>query len=247
MARSKYIVLSAVIFIVIAVIVIMSLNRTLNKAKNTATKKSPQSTQNSSVFPYNKQKIVWFMNGSVKNLQSKKFELSTPSRGQLNTYIVLITDRTKFYRNAATIPYLFKKEVAGSEMKASQNDLKEGLNIEVRSLENYEDSEVEADSIVLPRLAYILQGTIVSRQKDSLIIDAAPVLETPLNNSNTPPPHSIYTVEITPETEISREIEKEKKKFTTDDLSESQQVVIYADRDVVDNKNITALRIEPIL
>lgn len=180
---------------------------------------------------------------------------SNPSTQQLITYAVKISSQTRITRRPVTIPYILKQDsVTPTLIPASSQDLVKGMAVELVTKNDVSKKEITADSLVLPRITYVLQGTIETINESSIIVDAAPVPEMPLDpTDNRPPPHRQYTVTIIPETEISRQPGNENpeepstaEQLTLSDLSAGQMVTVYSTDDVIANSIVVAGRIEPI-
>jgi hypothetical protein len=193
--------------------------------------------------------------GKVTKKEGNIFMVETLSESGLKTFSVTISPSTKIQRKAQIIPYLFKIETPQEVVSAAESEIVEGVPVEVvtRDLSN---DQVTADVITLPRATYLLEGKIAEVGATNVIVDGAPVIEVRYDTSPEsyqPQAHRRYTVTVSSETEISRVPGAEDptkvppKKFELSELTVGQEVIVYAQTDVITNLEFTAARIEPII
>lgn len=222
---------------------------TKNDPETIPVNKNVQNQNNTSEVPPRQTTIY----GRVGKIEKDFFQLlQDDALTQKHTvYKVKVTSETTFLKKQIVIPYLLTPTPTESQLKAVYLELEEGMPVEIVTSSNLgnKNKEIVAQTIVLPRIPYVLQGTVKSIQSNKLIVDAAPVLETLLISDSIPslPKHKIYTINISENTEISAQEESGQKKYKLQDLYQGQMVVIYAESDVTKSLEVTAARVEPVL
>jgi hypothetical protein len=197
-----------------------------------------------------------FISGEISNITSQEFILTTSvSAGTTaKKYNVKISSDTTVSRLPPTIPYIVRSSATIKSAAPRLADLRNGMHVKVQG--NLVDNNLEAMAVTLPRITHILQATIKDMKKDSLSVEGSPLYETKptsVGNGQWPPAPVFYTITITPDTEISKEItnpatgETTVKQFKLTELKEEQMIIIYAVTDVVETHNVSAARIEPVL
>lgn len=184
--------------------------------------------------------------GIVEKKEANSILVQSTSSTNLK-YTFTINENTSFLRPPATIPFLFATPIPVREKKYQLNDIVVGSIVTVATnsdLRLSQMSVIEAKNIFLPSAVNMFTGTI-SDIKDNLI-----TISMEKNKK--------IGVTITTQTEISRyvftpPIENQPpqpirlEKNTLADLKKGMQLTVYTDQDIVTGKNITALRIEPII
>lgn len=197
-----------------------------------------------------------FIIGEISNITSQEFILTTSvSAGTTaKMYNVKISGNTTVSRLPPTIPYIVRSSATIRSATPRFADLRNGMYVKVQG--NLVDNNLEATAITLPRITHILQATIKDMKKDSLSVEGSPLYETKptsVGSGQWPPAPVLYTITITPDTEISKEItdpatgETTVKQFKLTELKEEQMIIIYAVTDVVVTHNVSAARLEPVL
>jgi hypothetical protein len=170
-------------------------------------------------------------------------------------YKLLVTDKTQINQPATFINYLLKTVTPAPQTKLTIEDVKVGQMIMVNSavdLRTLKSNQFEATMINLPPINNTLNGKIVKITNNSLTLKAfAPVAAV------TDPQEKEYTIHITQDTEISRNIYStnmnpeepptppKPEKLAISDLKADMQVTAYTSEDVTETQTLTALRIEP--
>ncbi|EKD64683.1 MAG: hypothetical protein ACD_50C00325G0002 [uncultured bacterium] len=186
------------------------------------------------------------------------------------TYKLLVTDKTQISQPPSNISYLFKTVPPPSALdlpipsapKLTVKNIKVGQYITVNSqidLRTLLKNTFEATEINLPPITNTLSGKIVKVTNNTLILKAfAPVaVAPPIIAIDIVPPTPIekeYTIYITQDTEISRNIYStdiapaeppKPEKLAFSDLKVDMQATVYTVEDVIETQTLTALRIEP--
>lgn len=183
--------------------------------------------------------------GVVKETSRDGFSLQSGN----TTYEVQKTDKVAIIRRAMEIPYVFNTRTSETVQKALMSDIDTGMSLEVSGTTD-SHNVLNATLIMLPRITFVLEGTIQEKRAGSFTMDAVPVMETPKLSSDgqpIPPTHSIYTIHLTTDTEISRDTDGTPTRYTLSDLELGSRVVVYANKDVTKSRDITAARVEPVL
>ncbi len=204
----------------------------------------------------NSEAIETTISGTIDEVAADTLKLQTivdPVSNKSRSYTVTFSSSTKIFRKPITIPYLLKQNTDESTVSAPKNDLKKGMYIDVVTKSDVSKTNIKAISLSLPRIPYIIEGLVQSKNGNVLTVDAVPVLEAIPQNGK-PPEHVTYTVAITQNTEISRQLEPSSdgtggqiKEFTVADISLQERIVIYSTADVTKSHSLTAARIEPVL
>ncbi|OGG21063.1 hypothetical protein A3D03_05230 [Candidatus Gottesmanbacteria bacterium RIFCSPHIGHO2_02_FULL_40_13] len=178
------------------------------------------------------------------------------------SYKVNIASYTQITRPDFTVVYLFNKNTPTPTPKLTVNDIKTGQVVTVsttRDLRSNTSKEVEAYTIKLQPLMNKLTGKITSIKSNEgmIILKAMTPGRALMNEPTSAPVENEYAVSVTQATEISHlepadtaktgTTPKPPKpvKYDITDLKEGIQITVYADSDVIDNRKIKALRIEP--
>ncbi|MEN9328516.1 MAG: hypothetical protein RI947_1324 [Candidatus Parcubacteria bacterium] len=196
------------------------------------------------------------ISGTIQEVGTDTIKLQTlidPSTNKSKTYSVKYFSDTNISHKPIVIPYLLKPTKEETNIMAPRNDLKKGMYIDVITKSDITGPEIKAISLILPRIPYVIEGLVQSKNGNSLTVDAVPVLEVIPQNGK-PPEHATYIITVTQNTEISRQLEPlpdgtggQIKQFTVADLSPKDRIVIYSTADVTKTLNLTASRIEPVL
>lgn len=178
------------------------------------------------------------------------------------TYKVNIASFTQITRPDLTVSYLFERNTPTPTPKLTISEIKTGLLVTVsvtRDLRGNTSKEVDATVVKLPPFINILTGKITSIKAGEglIILKALTPARIILNEPTSAPVENEYAVSVTQTTEISRPGPTETPvsgaaskppkpiKYEITDLKEGIQITVYADSDVIDNRKIKALRIEP--
>ena len=189
------------------------------------------------------------------------------------TYKLLVTDKTKISQPASNINYLFKTITpsgapgfpTASTPNLTVKNIKVGQYITVNSQDDLRTllkNTFEATMINLPPIINTLNGKIVNITNNTLTLKAfAPVAAAPpmiaLDTAPPTPQEKEYTIYITQDTEISRNVygtnmtpgepptPPKPEKLTLADLKADMRATVYTVEDVIETQTLTALRIEP--
>lgn len=180
-------------------------------------------------------------------------------------YNVLISEKTVISQAPSYINYLFISPTPAPQTKLSVQDIKKGRTISVNTnvdLRTLSANEFEATAVNLPQITNTLNGKIVSLTDNTLTLKAFAPVTAAIGAGNaapSAPQEKEYRVTLTSDTEISRmlygapaapgEIPQLPKaeKLAPSDLKKDMQATVYTAQDVSENKELTALRIEPII
>ena len=190
------------------------------------------------------------------------------------TYKLLVTDKTQISQPTANINYLFKTitppSAPGFPTASTPNltvkNIKVGQYITVNSQDDLRTllkNTFEATMINLPPIINTLNGKIVNITNNTLTLKAfAPVAAAPpmiaLDTAPPTPQEKEYTIYITQDTEISRNVygtnmtpgepptPPKPEKLTLADLKADMRATVYTVEDVIETQTLTALRIEPV-
>jgi len=190
------------------------------------------------------------------------------------TYKLLVTDKTKISQPASNINYLFKTITpsgapgfpTASTPNLTVKNIKVGQYITVNSQDDLRTllkNTFEATMINLPPIINTLNGKIVNITNNTLTLKAfAPVAAAPpmiaLDTAPPTPQEKEYTIYITQDTEISRNVygtnmtpgepptPPKPEKLTLADLKADMRATVYTVEDVIETQTLTALRIEPV-
>jgi len=190
------------------------------------------------------------------------------------TYKLLVTDKTKISQPASNINYLFKTITpsgapgfpTASTPNLTVKNIKVGQYITVNSQDDLRTllkNTFEATMINLPPIINTLNGKIVNITNNTLTLKAfAPVAAAPpmiaLDTAPPTPQEKEYTIYITQDTEISRNVygtnmtpgepptPQKPEKLTLADLKADMRATVYTVEDVIETQTLTALRIEPV-
>ena len=178
------------------------------------------------------------------------------------SYKVNIASYTQITRPDLTVTYLFNKNTPTPTPKLTISDIKTGQLVTVsttRDLRSNSSKEVEAYTIKLPPIINKLTGKItgIKSNEGMIILKAMTPARIIPNEPTSAPVENEYAVSVTQATEISHlepadtaktgTTPKPPKpvKYEITDLKTDIQITVYADSDVIDNRKIKALRIEP--
>lgn len=178
------------------------------------------------------------------------------------SYKVNIASYTQITRPDITVVYLFNKNTPIPTPKLTVSDIKTGQMVTIsvtRDLRSNTSKEVDATVVKLPPFINMLTGKITSIKASEglIILKAMTPARVVLNEPTSTPVENEYAVSVTQATEISlmgtAETPKtgvspkppKPVKYEITDLKEGIQITVYADSDVIDNRKIKALRIEP--
>ena len=189
------------------------------------------------------------------------------------TYKLLVTDKTQISQPASNINYLFKTITpsgapgfpTASTPNLTVKNIKVGQYITVNSQDDLRTllkNTFEATMINLPPIINTLNGKIVNITNNTLTLKAfAPVAAAPpmiaLDTAPPTPQEKEYTIYITQDTEISRNVydtnmtpgepptPPKPEKLTLADLKADMRATVYTVEDVIETQTLTALRIEP--
>lgn len=190
------------------------------------------------------------------------------------TYKLLVTDKTQISQPASNINYLFKTITpsgapgfpTASTPNLTVKNIKVGQYITVNSQDDLRTllkNTFEATMINLPPIINTLNGKIVNITNNTLTLKAfAPVAAAPpmiaLDTAPPTPQEKEYTIYITQDTEISRNVygtnmtpgepptPPKPEKLTLADLKTDMRATVYTAEDVIETQTLTALRIEPV-
>jgi len=190
------------------------------------------------------------------------------------TYKLLVTDKTQISQPASNINYLFKTITpsgapgfpTASTPNLTVKNIKVGQYITVNSQDDLRTllkNTFEATMINLPPIINTLNGKIVNITNNTLTLKAfAPVAAAPpmiaLDTAPPTPQEKEYTIYITQDTEISRNVygtnmtpgepptPPKPEKLTLADLKADMRATVYTAEDVIETQTLTALRIEPM-
>ncbi|OIP23808.1 hypothetical protein AUK11_04640 [bacterium CG2_30_37_16] len=190
------------------------------------------------------------------------------------TYKLLVTDKTQISQPASNINYLFKTITpsgapgfpTASTPNLTVKNIKVGQYITVNSQDDLRTllkNTFEATMINLPPIINTLNGKIVNITNNTLTLKAfAPVAAAPpmiaLDTAPPTPQEKEYTIYITQDTEISRNVygtnmtpgepptPPKPEKLTLADLKADMRATVYTVEDVIETQTLTALRIEPV-
>jgi len=190
------------------------------------------------------------------------------------TYKLLVTDKTQISQPASNINYLFKTITpsgapgfpTASTPNLTVKNIKVGQYITVNSQDDLRTllkNTLEATMINLPPIINTLNGKIVNITNNTLTLKAfAPVAAAPpmiaLDTAPPTPQEKEYTIYITQDTEISRNVygtnmtpgepptPPKPEKLTLADLKADMRATVYTVEDVIETQTLTALRIEPV-
>jgi len=190
------------------------------------------------------------------------------------TYKLLVTDKTQISQPTANINYLFKTIIppsapgfpTASTPNLTVKNIKVGQYITVNSQDDLRTllkNTFEATMINLPPIINTLNGKIVNVTNSTLTLKAfAPVAAAPpmiaLDTAPPAPQEKEYTIHITQDTEISRNVydtnmtpgepptPPKPEKLTLADLKADMRATVYTAEDVIETQTLTALRIEPM-
>lgn len=189
------------------------------------------------------------------------------------TYKLLITGKTQISQPPLNVNYLFKTTTppgapalpaATTTSKLTIKDIKVGQNITMSSqtdLRVLSGDMFEAMTINLPQIANTLNGKIVNIEGNTLTLKAPAPISGAMGTVNAVAGSSQekeYRINMTSDTEISRmsppvavkagEMPQppQNEKLALSDLKKDMQVTVYTAQDVIENKELTALRIEPM-
>jgi hypothetical protein len=163
------------------------------------------------------------------------------------TYTFLVTNNTSFLNPPVSIPYLFTTPAPLKENKLGIEDVQVGGTVTVAvktDLRLLQSTTIEAYNIFLSTSAHNITGSIRDITEKSLTLKTLK--------------GDILTVNLTNKTEISRYVFTPNKpnepplaarpeKMNISDLKTGMQATIYIAEDVLTNKSVTALRVEPII
>jgi len=190
------------------------------------------------------------------------------------TYKLFVTDKTQISQPASNINYLFKTITpsgapgfpTASTPNLTVKNIKVGQYITVNSQDDLSTllkNTFEATMINLPPIINTLNGKIVNITNNTLTLKAfAPVAAAPpmiaLDTAPPTPQEKEYTIYITQDTEISRNVygtnmtpgepptPPKPEKLTLADLKADMRATVYTVEDVIETQTLTALRIEPV-
>ncbi|PIW73514.1 hypothetical protein CO005_01005 [Candidatus Roizmanbacteria bacterium CG_4_8_14_3_um_filter_34_9] len=190
------------------------------------------------------------------------------------TYKLFVTDKTQISQPASNINYLFKTITpsgapgfpTASTPNLTVKNIKVGQYITVNSQDDLRTllkNTFEATMINLPPIINTLNGKIVNITNNTLTLKAfAPVAAAPpmiaLDTAPPTPQEKEYTIYITQDTEISRNVygtnmtpgepptPPKPEKLTLADLKADMRATVYTVEDVIETQTLTALRIEPV-
>jgi len=190
------------------------------------------------------------------------------------TYKLFVTDKTQISQPASNINYLFKTITpsgapgfpTASTPNLTVKNIKVGQYITVNSQDDLRTllkNTFEATMINLPPIINTLNGKIVNITNNTLTLKAfAPVAAAPpmiaLDTAPPTPQEKEYTIYITQDTEISRNVygtnmtpgepptPPKPEKLTLADLKTDMRATVYTAEDVIETQTLTALRIEPV-
>lgn len=168
----------------------------------------------------------------------------TPTR---LTYTFLISKNTSFLRPPVNTTFLFITPPPLKEKKYQLNNIEVGstvtvsVNTDLRSLKK---PVFEANNVFLTAAVNIFTGKIIDIKEGAITVDTSK--------------NEKIQVHVTSQTEISRyvftppvdnqplqPVRPERMSFK--DLADGMQVTVYTDKDILTEKNLTAVRIEPII
>lgn len=176
---------------------------------------------------------------------TQRFSLAANAGTKDLTFTLTVTPRTKIVRLASYIPYLFKTVPPQPDEVLSLKELVPGMVAAVTTnadLRLSSQESVEATSVEVTRVSNTITGTVTGIQGNSLTIKAPPPTLPAAIPATTPPvKEHIYTVAVTPQTEISRS----GKALSLSDVAPGQTVTVWTGADVAMDTAVTALRLEP--
>jgi hypothetical protein len=163
------------------------------------------------------------------------------------TYSVLVTKNTSFLRPPVTVTYLFAPPLSVPDKKYEIEDLVIGSTITISTLSDLrllKGNTFEAVNIYLSAAVNYFTGEILAIKKDTL------TFKTTTNKT--------LEVGITAQTEISRNAVTAPTtngianpfiatRMSINDLKKGMQASVFTAEDVLTNKSLTALRIEPVI
>jgi len=210
---------------------------------------------------------------SIKVITNQPSDIPTPQIKTI-TYKLLVTDKTQISQPASNINYLFKTITpsgapgfpTASTPNLTVKNIKVGQYITVNSQDDLRTllkNTFEATMINLPPIINTLNGKIVNITNNTLTLKAfAPVAAAPpmiaLDTAPPTPQEKEYTIYITQDTEISRNVygtnmtpgepptPPKPEKLTLADLKADMRATVYTVEDVIETQTLTALRIEPV-
>ena len=163
------------------------------------------------------------------------------------TYTFLVSKNTSFLRPPVNITFLFTTPPPLKEKKYQLDNITVGSTVTISvltDLRSLKQPVFEAHNIFLTAAVNTFTGKIIDKKEGVIIID------TPKNEK--------VQVYVTDQTEISRyvftppvenqplqPVRPERMSFK--DLTDGMQVAVYTDKDILTEKNLTAVRIEPII
>lgn len=192
-------------------------------------------------------RITKVENGTLSLTQ--RFSLADTGTKDL-TFSLALTPQTKIVRLATFVPYLLKTVPPLPDEVLTLKELIPGMVAAVTTnadLRLASQAAVEATAIEVTRVSNTITGTITKIGGNSLTVKAAPPalpaaippLATPLAKEE------LYTVAVTPETEISRSGKGQPEKLSLADVAVGKTVAVWTRQDVALATSVTALRIEP--
>lgn len=163
------------------------------------------------------------------------------------TYTFLISKNTSFLRPPVNITFLFTTPPPLKEKKYQLNDIEVGSTVTVSvatDLRSLKQPVFEAHNVFLSAAVNMFTGKIIDIKEGLITVD------TPKNEK--------IQVHVTSQTEISRyvftpPVENQSlqpvrpEKMSFKDLMVNMQATVYTNTDILTEKNLTAVRIEPII
>ena len=268
--KLKLLTYAGIVVLVILISIIAYLlipNKSINTNKKPAYSVSPD-------ILFLTQPVYYFL-GKVENVSgsvvtvSQNFTLSQNTPAPLPTpvsktlkYEVTVNINTSITQPSAMVNYLFKNTPPPAQLKLNIKNIKAGQYVMVNSKEDLRalpENKFTAVSVQLSQPVNSLWGKIIKVYDNGIVLKAQEPRRGTLVPNTTPGKEKEFIITLNSDTEISRyetsapptnpaEIKPLKPvKMSLSDLKENTQITVYTAEDVIESKELTALRIEPIL
>jgi hypothetical protein len=238
----KKLIIGGVIAVIASLMIILTTQLLINSNQLSTTLylTSPVTTLIGTVEQVGNDFIVVSTEKTIQKPISDTQILPTPTiTTRILTYKVIITGETMFNKFSTPVPSYFISPVPTPPLTAG--DINVGDVVEILSMTDIRMSrknEFKAGLIKLPPTINVIEGIVMSKEAAKLVVRDSSAKE--------------YTVVVSPETEISHfprttDPSARPQRLTMNDLKTGMQVTIYSNKDIREQIEIKAVRIEPKL
>ena len=247
-------ILLILIFILIGIGAGVTIYLGMNKQATPQTSTPTSTNSNTTTSP------LTYLSATIDKIEGNTLTVSQKtSPDQTRTYKVKIDNNTKIYGSFTTKPAALQLTSSPIAHEIKLEDLKTGNIISLATTidvnNNSSVKEFTASEIRLPPTINVISGNIKSVDKEGLIIEAFP----PLNPANfdpakqpSLPEKKDFTIKLAENVEIYKnnyspsDGKASYEKIGVADLKKDMVVSVFADSEVLDKTEITALYIEVI-